>query len=60
VLKRPHHIINYQQMKSGMPCSWMGPIVLWENVRDGRLLYGVLHDESLTPLKDKVNRASLQ
>ncbi|GAB0197905.1 hypothetical protein GRJ2_002255900 [Grus japonensis] len=28
---------------------------LWENIRGGRLLYGVLHDESRKLLKEKVN-----
>jgi len=32
MLKRLHCRINYQQMSS-MPCSLMGPVALWENVR---------------------------
>lgn len=59
MLKRPHHIINYQRMRSDMPYSLMGPVVLLENIKGEKLLCGVLHDESQKPLKDKVKLVSL-
>ena len=43
-----------------MPCSLMGPVVLWESIGDRKLLYGVLHDELQKLLREKVNRVSLQ
>ncbi|GAB0209612.1 hypothetical protein GRJ2_003426900 [Grus japonensis] len=53
MLKRPRNTINYQKMRSHMPSSLMGPVALWENIRGGRLLYGVLHDKSQKLLKEK-------
>ncbi|GAB0206372.1 hypothetical protein GRJ2_003102800 [Grus japonensis] len=38
MLKKPHRIINCQKMRSNMPCSLMGPVALWENIRGGRLV----------------------
>ncbi|KAK4827541.1 hypothetical protein QYF61_018885 [Mycteria americana] len=40
-------------MKSNMPCLQMDPVVLWENIEGGKLLCGVLRDESQKLLKDK-------
>jgi len=40
--------------RSNMPCLLMDPVVLWENIKGGKLLCGVLHDESQKLLK-KVN-----
>ena len=60
MLKRLHHIINYQQMRSSMPCPRMGPVALRGSSGGGRLLHGALHAELLKPLKEKVNQASLQ
>jgi len=60
MLKRPHCIINYQQMRSSMNCSLMGLFALHEIIEGGRLLCGVLHDKMQKLPKDKLNDASLQ
>ena len=31
----------------------MGPVIWWESIRDGRLLYGLLYDKSQKLLKEK-------
>ena len=41
-----------------MPCSLMGPVTSWKNIRGEWLLYGVLHSE-LQKLLKKVNRVNL-
>jgi len=58
MLKRLHHVINYQQIRSTIPCSRMAPVALWKSSEC--TLYGVLHDKLRKLLKEKVNQASLQ
>ena len=59
MLKRPHRIINCRKTRSHLPCSLTGPVALWESTGGGRLLYGVLQDESRKLQKEKVNPGSL-
>lgn len=58
MLKRPHHITDYQITRSYMPRPLMGPVALWENVDGGMLLCGVLCDKLLKLLKEKVNQVT--
>jgi len=60
VLKRPHWTINCQKSGSNMPCSLWDPVILWESIGGGSLLYGVQHDKLQKLLKEKRSRASLQ
>ncbi|GAB0175576.1 hypothetical protein GRJ2_000022800 [Grus japonensis] len=60
MLKTPLCTINCGKLRSNMTCLPMDPVILWESIGGGRLLYGVLHDELQKLLKDKVNRTSLQ
>ncbi|KAK4831831.1 hypothetical protein QYF61_019589, partial [Mycteria americana] len=57
MLKRPRRIRNYQKMRSNMPCSLMDPVVLWESIGGGRLLYRVLYDKLQKLLKKVVMTA---
>jgi len=47
-------------MRSSMPSSQTGPVILWESIGVGGLLYGVLHEKLQKLLKEKVSRANLQ
>ena len=60
MMKKPQYTTIYQKMRSNMPCSLMGPVILWESIGGGKLLYEVLHDKLQKLLKEKVNRANLQ
>lgn len=62
MLKRPHCIINYQRMRrnTNMLCSLICPLMLWESVKSGKLLYGLLNDKLQKLLKEKGNQANLQ
>jgi len=51
---------TYSGMECSMPCSQIGPVVLWGSSGGGRMLYGALHDKAQKLQKEKVSRASLQ
>lgn len=58
MLKTTCCIINYQTMRGNMPCSLIGPVVLWESMGGKRLLSGV--QDKLQKLLKKLNLANLQ
>lgn len=45
---------------TNMLCSLIGPLMLWESVKSGKLLYGLLNDKLQKLLKEKGNQANLQ
>ncbi|GAB0203778.1 hypothetical protein GRJ2_002843400 [Grus japonensis] len=57
--KRHHHIMSYQKMKGIMLCLLIDSVVLEETIGSGKLLYGVPHDKSLRPLKEKLEYSGL-
>lgn len=44
-------------MKTNMLCLQTDPVILWENIKGGKLLCGALYDKLL---KKKVSQISLQ
>ena len=59
MLKRPHHIMRYQNRRSHTALSTGGPCHI-VGKRGGRQLCEVPHDKSQRLLKAKVNGISLQ
>lgn len=53
------HMAGYRQHVSPLYQGWMGPVVLWESIKDEKLLCGVPSDKLQKLLKGTFNHISV-